>query len=211
MAGCVDRDDEGRLLLTSGTWNGDASLSLMGGQGMHFVITNINVVGTTITIESSDGSQDSALILPQTSADLKFARFGQEPLSWDFHVSSDSDAFIVNWCLYSTWVTSPPSIESVSPAEGSSEGGTTVTIAGAGLKGATDVGFGGTNVASLRIDSDSQLTVTSPAGTGTVDVVVITPYGTSPVVPADQFTYRPPSLARRRHRKSSHNSIRSRG
>ena len=35
------------------------------------------------------------------------------------------------------------------------------------------------------------ITATSPAGTGTVDVTVVTPGGTSATLPADQFTYGP--------------------
>ena len=39
--------------------------------------------------------------------------------------------------------------------------------------------------------SSTSLTAVAPAGTaGTVDVRVTTPSGTSPVVPADHFTYK---------------------
>ena len=37
--------------------------------------------------------------------------------------------------------------------------------------------------------NDTEITANSPAGTGTVDVTVTTLAGTSPVTPADQFTY----------------------
>src|SRR5208337_454128 len=41
----------------------------------------------------------------------------------------------------------------------------------------------------------TSLTVTSPAGTGTVDVTVTTPGGTSALnAPSDQFTYNAPAL-----------------
>jgi hypothetical protein len=39
------------------------------------------------------------------------------------------------------------------------------------------------------VDSDTQITATSPRGSGTVDITVITPAGTSATVNADQFTY----------------------
>jgi hypothetical protein len=39
------------------------------------------------------------------------------------------------------------------------------------------------------VDSDTQITATSPAGTGMVDITVTTPAGTSAITPADQFAY----------------------
>src|SRR5262249_49435679 len=45
---------------------------------------------------------------------------------------------------------------------------------------------------SFSVVSDAQITAASPPGTGTVDVTVTTPGGTSAVSPADQFTYLPP-------------------
>jgi len=37
--------------------------------------------------------------------------------------------------------------------------------------------------------SDTAITVTSPPGSGTVDITVVTPNGTSLTSTADQFTY----------------------
>ena len=82
-----------------------------------------------------------------------------------------------------------PLVTGVNPATGDPAGGTTVTIAGSGFTGATDVGFGSTNAAAMIVDSDAQITATSPAGTGMVEVTVITPAGTSANTAADQFTY----------------------
>jgi uncharacterized membrane protein len=41
----------------------------------------------------------------------------------------------------------------------------------------------------MTVDSDTQITAISPAGTGTVDITVTTPAGTSAVSQDDQFTY----------------------
>src|SRR4051794_23749313 len=102
MAGCSDQDGNGRKLLGQGAWNADSSVSVLGGQGVSFQVTNINVVGTVVEI-TGRGQTQSATILPGLTATLDFSFFGQEPISWDFEVSSPSDAFIVSWCLYSTW------------------------------------------------------------------------------------------------------------
>jgi large repetitive protein len=181
---CSPADAQGRQLLWSGAWNEDSKLKCDGGQGIHFVVTNINATGTTLQVSASDGETSSAL-----TADLNFAMFGQEPISWSFEISSASDAFTVTYCLYSTWIPSPPSLTSISPDSGSSTGGDTVTITGTGFTGATDVDFGNTNAATMTVMSDTQIRVTSPAGSGTVDVTVITPAGTSAQSSADQFTY----------------------
>lgn len=84
-----------------------------------------------------------------------------------------------------------PAVTSISPASGSSAGGTIVTITGTNLLAATAVKFGATAATAFTVDSATQITATSPAGTGTVDVRVTTAGGTSSVVVADQFTYIP--------------------
>ncbi|NMO52413.1 phospholipase [Actinoplanes sp. TBRC 11911] len=86
----------------------------------------------------------------------------------------------------------PPSITKISPARGPNGGGTSVVITGTALTGATAVDFGPTSVTVFSVDSPTQITVPAPAGSGTVDVRVKTPGGTSPVSADDQFTYFPP-------------------
>jgi len=83
-----------------------------------------------------------------------------------------------------------PAVTAVSPSSGPTSGGTVVSIAGAGFAGASSVKFGTTIAASFTVVSPTQITATSPTGAAsTVDVTVATPGGTSPVSPADQFTF----------------------
>ncbi|GAT61626.1 leucine-rich repeat protein [Paludibacter jiangxiensis] len=83
-----------------------------------------------------------------------------------------------------------PNITSISPTSGTTAGGTTVTITGTNLTGATAVKFGSTNAASFTVNSDTQITATSPArSAGAVDITVTTAGGTSATSSADQFTY----------------------
>ena len=86
---------------------------------------------------------------------------------------------------------SQPVVTNVSPTPGSHLGGKTVTITGKYLTGATQVTFGGTPAASFTVNSDTQITAISPAGTtgNTVDIIVTTGGGSSLVVPADQYKY----------------------
>ncbi|MGA0568172.1 IPT/TIG domain-containing protein [Rathayibacter sp. KR2-224] len=64
-------------------------------------------------------------------------------------------------------------IDSLNPSSGPETGGLTVTITGQCFTGASEVLFGGTAGTGLVVNSDSQLTVVSPPGTGTVDVTVV--------------------------------------
>ena len=82
-----------------------------------------------------------------------------------------------------------PRVKSVIPDHGSVSGGTTVTITGKYLVGATGVDFGLTPAASFSPKSNSSIVAVSPAGTGTVDITVTTGDTTSAIVPADEFTY----------------------
>ena len=77
------------------------------------------------------------------------------------------------------YTASPPAVTGVSPPSGGTAGGTTVTITGTGLAGATAVRFGAA-AAAITAGSGTQITVTSPPGTGRVAITVTTPAGTSP-------------------------------
>src|SRR5580692_7365163 len=114
-----------------------------------------------------------------------------------------------------------PVVTIVSPASGSTAGGSTVTITGTGLADATDVRFGGV-AGKITGDSGTQITVTSPpstgtvdktattaaitadsgsqitgtgTGTGTVDITVTTLAGTSKTTAGDHYTYTAPRPA----------------
>lgn len=87
---------------------------------------------------------------------------------------------------------SPPTVTNVSPNNGPTSGGNTVTITGTNfLSSNTQVFFGATPGTGVVIISDTELTVTAPAGLGTVDVTVTTPFGTSPITVDDEYTFAP--------------------
>ena len=66
-----------------------------------------------------------------------------------------------------------PRVTAISPTSGTKAGGTSVTITGSGFSNATAVDFGGVS-AVMTVDSGTEITATSPPGTGTVQVTVIT-------------------------------------
>jgi hypothetical protein len=90
-----------------------------------------------------------------------------------------------------------PTVTAVSPNQGPTTGGTSVTITGTNFIGATAVKFGATSATSFTVNSAIQITATSPAGSvGTVHITVTTPAGTSATSANDQFTYNSPVVRR---------------
>jgi len=85
----------------------------------------------------------------------------------------------------------PPAVTNVSPNTGPTSGGTSVTITGTNFSGATAVRFGSNAAGSFTVNSATQITATSPAGSGTVDVTVTNENGTSATSSGDRFTYVP--------------------
>ena len=84
-----------------------------------------------------------------------------------------------------------PSVTNVEPSSGPAGGGTLVTITGANLTGASAVKFAGVNATAVKVEAPSEIVATSPAGSGTVNVTVTTPGGTSAEGSADHYTYIP--------------------
>ncbi len=91
-----------------------------------------------------------------------------------------------------TFVT-PPTLGTVAPSSGSTAGGTSVNLTGTGFNTATDVFFGATDVTSFTINSNTSITVSSPAhAAGAGNVTVENPGGTSASQPYTFVT--PPTL-----------------
>jgi IPT/TIG domain/Divergent InlB B-repeat domain len=82
-----------------------------------------------------------------------------------------------------------PSITGISPNHGPAAGGTTVTITGTNLSGATAVKFGSENAESFSVNGPTEVTATAPPCTSgeTIDVLVATPGGVSANTAADKY------------------------
>ena len=86
-----------------------------------------------------------------------------------------------------------PTVTGVTPALGTYQGGSTVTITGTSFLGTTAVVFGDTAAASFSILSNTQISAVSPAhAVGFVDIRITNAYGTSAIVGADQYNFNNP-------------------
>ncbi len=83
-----------------------------------------------------------------------------------------------------------PAVSGLAPQNGAEAGGTTVTISGEHLSGATAVRFGTSDAAGFTVESDGSITAITPPGSGEVDVTVETALGTSATNAHDVFTYK---------------------
>jgi hypothetical protein len=113
----------------------------------------------------------------------------------DVTVTTASGTSAVNSVDKFTYTGPPPTVTGLAPTTGPAVGGTSVTITGTNFTGASAVKFGATPATTFTINSATQITATSPAGTGTVDVTVTTPAGTSATSAADRFVYTLPPAA----------------
>jgi len=84
-----------------------------------------------------------------------------------------------------------PVVSSISPRSGAGVGHTIVVITGGCFAAVKEVEFGTSAALTTKVDSGAQITATSPPGTGTVYVIVVTSAGKSADSALSQFTYKP--------------------
>jgi IPT/TIG domain len=85
-----------------------------------------------------------------------------------------------------------PTVTKLKPTAGPVAGGTTVTITGTNLTGASAVKFGSTAATSFTVNSATSITAQAPAEpVATVDVTVTTAGGTSAISSKDHYKFSP--------------------
>ena len=86
--------------------------------------------------------------------------------------------------------TANTAITSISQTEGPTAGDQNLTITGTGFTGATKVGFGTKPASSYHVESDTQITATTPPHkAGAVNITVTGLGGTSPTNALSRYTY----------------------
>jgi hypothetical protein len=157
------------------------------------------IMGHTIKLSANSGTH-SAIALAAPGSNVTdaagVARFSVTDTTGETVTYSATDTSVFpNQGLFATAqvVFAPtPAIQSISPDYGTPSGGTKVTITGVRLANATGVRFGDRAATTFSVNKkNGSITATSPAGSGVVEVTVVTPTGTTPVVPAGRFRYSP--------------------
>ncbi len=156
--------------------------------------------GTTVTISGSGFTSDAAVSFgPTPATDVTVNSTGNS-----ITATSPGGTGVVQVSITTATGTSSlntpsdnfrylPTVAGLNPSNGNANGGTSVIVTGSGFTGATKVSFGSTNASKFSVVSDTKITAISPAGTGTVVVLVTTPSGTAAVTTTtvDDFTYSP--------------------
>jgi len=95
-----------------------------------------------------------------------------------------------------TYPATSPVVSALSPPIGTTSGGGSVVLTGSGFTGATAVRFGTVDAEAFTVTSATSITATPPpAASGTVDVTVVTPAGTSATGVASRYSvYAPPNV-----------------
>ena len=158
---------------TAGSTVGGSTVTITGTNLQGASVTVGGVPGTNVIV-ASDGSS-LTFVTPAGTAGATAVTVGAIGGS----VSAGNYTYVA-----------PPVISGLAPTSGLAAGGASVVITGTGFTGATAVQFGGTAAASFVVNSDTQITAVSPAGSGSVTVGVTTPYGSG--TSAGTFTYIPP-------------------
>jgi hypothetical protein len=161
------------------TWSGSGNAS---GSGIH---------SYTIYVSDNGGAYSPWLQNTQLTTAVFTGQFGH---AYNFYsVATDNVGDIqptATSAQATTKLVALPAVTGLSSSSGPAAGGGVVTINGSNFTGTTGVSFGSYQASSFTVLSDSQITVTVPAGlAGSVDVTVTTPGGTSARNAADHFTY----------------------
>lgn len=167
--------------------------------GIDAFITKLNASGTSLLYSSYLGGSNTD-IGHGIAVDINGSAYiVGETNSTNFPVTAGafqtSLAGVATDAFISKFAIGTPTVTGIDPHFGPTTGGTVVTITGTNFLNATSVQFGATAATSFIINSNTQITAVSPPGTGTVDVTVTTPVGTTATSPADLFIYIPTKQA----------------
>ncbi len=176
-----------------------------------------SAIGAAYAFDGSGGTW--ALHSKLTAPAGRDAEFGSGVFGTHVALSDDASTLLVtgqsdNNLAGAAWsyaATTPPAVSGVSPALGTTRGGTAVVIHGsgfaaAGIDAVSSVTFAGVPAGSFHVVSPTQIdAVAPPHGAGVADIIVTASAGTTPITAADQFHYVAPPGAPTRVRTQAGN------
>lgn len=151
--------------------------------------TQVKVIGQFLDNPTSVtfGGKPAANVIPLTSDSLLATAPAGSAGPVDVQVTTALSGSPPNGVDKFTY-TAGPIVTGISPSVGPPAGGTSVTITGLQLTGATAVHFG-TTAAATTANTATSITATAPPGTGVVDVTVTAGGKTSTISQQDRFSY----------------------
>jgi hypothetical protein len=176
----------GTAVTITGSRLADATVVRFG--GVAGTITTDSGTQITVTSPPSSVTDDITVTTAALTADSGRRVPATGAGTVDITVTTRAGTSKITPADHYTYAAPRPAVGAVSPDSGATAGGTTVTIAGTGLAGATSVRFGAAP-AAITADSSTQITVDTPPGTGTVTIIVTTPVGTSAITDASHYAY----------------------
>lgn len=154
--------------------------------GQTVTITGTNFTGATAV---NFGTTHAASFTVVSATQITAKTPTLSPALVDVRVTTPSGTSAIVTADHYTFV-APPTVTLVSPSSGTHLGGTTVTITGTNLTGATSIKFGATPAASFTVVSGTKITAKTPAHpAGKIDVRVTTAGGRSAIVAGDKYTF----------------------
>jgi hypothetical protein len=169
------------------TWPGNNVLTLTGAYGVNqtvtFVYDQAAVLRTGFVGGASSGT--SSVTTPFTGGTASFTIGGRGTGATDslatmffFHYASSSFSTADQNVFEDADAFATPAVKSLSVSSGSTAGGTTVVVTGVALTNVTGVSFNGVAAASFTVNSATQITAVTAAGSaGRGDVVLTAPTG----------------------------------
>ncbi|MBJ7519947.1 MAG: IPT/TIG domain-containing protein, partial [Solirubrobacteraceae bacterium] len=153
---------------------------------------------TATTINGTNATTFSAGMTKVVGGEVGASSMGISG-AWELQDTGTTPARTASWSASRSWIAhtaiirgseSAPTVTDVSPDQGPTAGGTSVTITGTNFSSTTAVSFGGTNAPGFTVNSPTQITVAAPArAAGTVAVRVTNSGGQSADTAADDYTY----------------------
>ena len=167
-----------------------------GGTAVTITGTNLAEAGTAVHFGSSSAA---SITVDSQSSITAVSPIGKPGATVDVTVTTLGGTSLTSAADRFRYLQRAPLlVNAVSPSSGPLIGGSLVRITGHAFIGTTAVHFGSASATSFTVKSENTITAIAPAGTGTVDVTVTTPEGTSPTSSADQYSYvaSPPTVER---------------
>jgi hypothetical protein len=157
------------------------------GPGLEEFSTSLKIkAGDSIGIDPTNGTDKIGI------AEVSGASYATIfPRPTDGSVVPPAESFSGKEIELSALIQPEPEVTLVSPPFGPVTGGTVVTITGKNFSQTSAVKFGATPAAAFTVDSDTEITATTPIALrpGKVDVAVTTFAGTNPNTQYDDYVY----------------------